>query len=448
MLYKRFVFFALLRIALMLLLCVLATLLFLHQQYITFALFTTLVIILVLNLITYVNRTNYSLSRFFESIKARDLTQSFNEDEKEVLLRHLHQNFNQIIEVYKEARIEKEGQHNFLKTLVEHLGVGLISFNENGEVDIFNEAAQQVLGLAYMPNISFLAKLDVSLEEKIRTLKSGETKLVKIQQQNEFRQLSIRSTELRLEEGLVKLVSIQDIKNELDAQELGAWQKLIRVLTHEIMNSISPITSLSATLGQMIENDQRKERGLLSEETVADVLSGINTIKKRSEGLIRFVDTYRNLTRIPAPVIDDVPVKQLLENVRRLMQKDLKANNVQCNCLVKPEDMILKIDEKLVEQVIINLIKNSIDALEGNEDKRIELKAFRHHSGQFLIQLRDNGCGMDDDIMNEIFTPFFTTRENGSGIGLSISRQIMQLHGGSISVISARGEGTVFTLTF
>ncbi|MBT3934511.1 MAG: ATP-binding protein, partial [Bacteroidetes bacterium] len=340
-------------------------------------------------------------------------------------------------------------QHNFLKTLVEHLGVGLISFDEKGEVDIFNKAAQNILNMPYLPNISLLDRIDSSLSGIVRNIQNSETRLVKIQQQNELKQLSIRATEMKMENNLVKLVSIQDIKSELDAQELGAWQKLIRVLTHEIMNSISPITSLSSTISQMLETEKQQTKNkVINPEVVDDVLTGLKTISKRSKGLISFVDTYRNLTRIPTPVIEVLPVNQLLDNVHRLMKKELAEQKIKCMCTVNPESLQLKADEKLLEQVIINLVKNSIQALDSIADGVVDIRAFMHKSGQTLIQVRDNGIGMNADIIDEIYTPFFTTREKGSGIGLSISRQIMQLHGGSISVISAPGEGTVFTLSF
>ncbi|MBT3423781.1 MAG: ATP-binding protein, partial [Bacteroidetes bacterium] len=449
MAYKRFFILIILRIAIIVAIAVFATLLFMNKQYITVCVLLIVLIGIIISLIQYINRTNYSLNRFFESIKNKDLTQSFNENEKDVLIRHLHKSFNQIIEVYKEARIEKESQHNFLKTLVEHLGVGLISFDEKGEVDIFNKAAQNILNMPYLPNISLLDRIDSSLSGIVRNIQNSETRLVKIQQQNELKQLSIRATEMKMENNLVKLVSIQDIKSELDAQELGAWQKLIRVLTHEIMNSISPITSLSSTISQMLETEKQQTKNeVINPEVVDDVLTGLKTISKRSKGLISFVDTYRNLTRIPTPVIEVLPVNQLLDNVHRLMEMELAEQKIKCMCTVNPESLQLKADEKLLEQVIINLVKNSIQALDSIADGVVDIRAFMHKSGQTLIQVRDNGIGMNADIIDEIYTPFFTTREKGSGIGLSISRQIMQLHGGSISVISAPGEGTVFTLSF
>ncbi|MBT3800865.1 MAG: ATP-binding protein, partial [Bacteroidetes bacterium] len=290
MAYKRFFILIILRIAIIVAIAVFATLLFMNKQYITVCVLLIVLIGIIISLIQYINRTNYSLNRFFESIKNKDLTQSFNENEKDVLIRHLHKSFNQIIEVYKEARIEKESQHNFLKTLVEHLGVGLISFDEKGEVDIFNKAAQNILNMPYLPNISLLDRIDSSLSGIVRNIQNSETRLVKIQQQNELKQLSIRATEMKMENNLVKLVSIQDIKSELDAQELGAWQKLIRVLTHEIMNSISPITSLSSTISQMLETEKQQTKNkVINPEVVDDVLTGLKTISKRSKGLISFV---------------------------------------------------------------------------------------------------------------------------------------------------------------
>jgi signal transduction histidine kinase len=280
-------------------------------------------------------------------------------------------------------------------------------------------------------------------------LKAGDKILIKIFTEDELKQLSIYATQFRMRGEEYVLVAFQDIHAELEEKEIESWQKLIRVLTHEIMNSITPISSLASTISEMLidtSNDTPRLHNL-DEEEIANVENAIHTIQKRSNGLLNFVDIYRNLTRIPQPNFRYFRIGEAFDRAEQLLKQKMDELNIDCQCLVYPDDLMLTADPDLIDQVIINLLLNSLDAVRNSENPRIILKAY-HDNHKTIIEVSDNGAGIKQDIIEKIFMPFFTSKKDGSGIGLSLSRQIMHLHKGSISVRSKPGEGAVFTLIF
>jgi signal transduction histidine kinase len=285
------------------------------------------------------------------------------------------------------------------------------------------------------------------LVQKLLDLKSGQKALVKVDVQNELLQIAINATEFRLRDQNFTLVSLQNIQSELEEKELEAWQNLIRVLTHEIMNSVTPIASLASTINDLLNSNGQKTSAALNNETRSDVNGALRTIQKRSEGLLHFVDAYRNLTRLPVPNFQIFSVQELFKRVYHLMQVDL-AQTIRFDYSVIPESLELTADSELVEQILINILKNAIHAVTERENPRIDLTSKIDDRGRVIIQVTDNGPGIPKDMLDKIFIPFFTTKENGSGIGLSLSRQIMRLHRGTITVRSQPNEQTVFTLRF
>lgn len=310
-------------------------------------------------------------------------------------------------------------------------------------------AAKKILKRPNLKHIDNLGGISKSLVTTLYELNSGERALVKIHNRDEILQLVISGTEFRLRERNYKLASIQNIQTELEEQELDAWQKLIRVLTHEIMNSVTPIASLASTLNDLVSSQGEGEAPeRLSEESRSDVVGGLDTIQKRSEGLLHFVEAYRNLTRVPAPDLKIFAVKKLLDRVANLMREEVKRSMVAINVAVQPRDLELTADQELVEQILINILKNAIQALKDRGGAKIDLTSRIDARGRVIIQVTDNGCGIPEELQDKIFIPFFTTKEDGSGVGLSLSRQIVRLHHGSISVTSVPGEETTFTLRF
>lgn len=406
----------------------------------------------IFSLIKYVEKSNRSLINFLESIRYSDFTRTFQYEGSGSSFDELKEAFNHVMEDFQSIRSEKEEQYQYLVNVIEHLGIAFIAFDENGDVEICNKAAEKLFNISNIKNIQNLMIFSETLVQKLRNLKNDEKSLIKINVDDDILQLSLYVTKFKLRERTIKLASIQNIQFELEEQELLAWQKLIRVLTHEIMNSITPISSLSTTVSHILDdlkNSLEESKIELPEyESIDDISNALLTIKKRSDGLIHFVDTYRNLTRIPKPNFKIFKVKELFDNIIFLLKKDLENSHVDFKIRLEPEDLDLTADGQLIEQVLINLLKNSMNALEGLEDSKIVLKAFNNHQGKVVIQVFDNGPGILPEVLDKIFIPFFTTKPTGSGIGLSLSRQIMRLHSGTISATSVIDTETIFTLRF
>ncbi|MCD4697536.1 MAG: GHKL domain-containing protein [Bacteroidales bacterium] len=410
----------------------------------------TLIILQVYLLINYVNRTNSRLTQFFNSIRFSDFSSSFSDRSMGKSFEKLSASFNEVIEEFKKNRAEKEEQHNYLQTVVQHINIGIICFDSTGKVDMYNNAAKRIFKKNVLRNINDLASVKDELPETLLKLKAGDKILVKIFTDDEIKQLSLYATEFRMRGKEFVLVAFHDIHAELEEKEIESWQKLIRVLTHEIMNSITPISSLASTVNDMLIDDSGNTPKLkpLEGEDLENIESALLTIKKRSDGLLNFVDIYRNLTRIPQPNFRYLPVKDTFDRAEQLLRQKIEKKGIKCTCKVYPEDMKLTADPDLIDQVIINLLLNAIDAVIKTESPEISMIAYNNQNNRTIIEVADNGSGIKPDIIEKIFMPFFTSKKDGSGIGLSLSRQIMHLHKGSISVKSKSDQGTVFTITF
>jgi nitrogen fixation/metabolism regulation signal transduction histidine kinase len=409
-----------------------------------------LLIFQVYMLILYVNRTNNKLSQFFDSIRYADFSTTFSDKNMGKSFEKMSTSFNEVIEEFKKNRAEKEEHYNYLQTVVQHINIGIICFDSTGRIDMYNNAAKRLFRKNIIRNINDLNTVKEDLPETMLKLKAGDKILVKIFTEDEIKQLSMYATEFRMRGEEFVLVAFHDIHAELEEKEIESWQKLIRVLTHEIMNSITPISSLASTISDILIDESEDEHRLnvLDEEEIENIETALSTIKKRSEGLLNFVDIYRNLTRIPQPNFRYFHVKEAFERAEQLLKPKIDNFNINCNCKVYPDELMLTADPDLLDQVLINLVLNAIDAVKNNDQPEITLIAYNNQNNRTLIEVADNGTGIKPDIVDKIFMPFFTSKKEGSGIGLSLSRQIMSLHKGSISVKSKPDEGTVFTLTF
>lgn len=400
-----------------------------------------------ISIMHFVDQTNRDLVSFLTSIKYNDFTATSSAEHRGKTFGELYEAFNLINRKFQEVRADKEANHQFLQTIVEQIEIGLLCYNEAGEVRLMNKALQRMLHKSFLLHIDGLEQVDAKLLEAIRDSREGKRDLVKITVDNRLLQLAVLTSELRLKEERLFLVSIKNIQNELEEQELIAWQKLIRILTHEIMNSVAPITSLSGTIDAMLADEP-----VPSTQTLNDVRQSVQVIQRRGEGLLAFTETYRSLTRIPPPRFQDVSANELLEQVMALFSPKAQEQNVQLYLHRYPSDLILQADPHLLEQVIINLAKNALDALADSnppiKEPAIHFHVNRNKQGQTILQVADNGPGIPAAEMEQIFVPFFTTKAHGSGIGLSLSRQIIRAHKGSIEVQSVEGEGTVVQLVF
>lgn len=396
-------------------------------------------------LIAYVNRTNKDLLIFLQSFEYKDDTLTFNR-KKKLPFKGLYSEFNRIVDDFRQVKIDREVEHQYFQNSIKHVNTGLIAFDASGKVELYNDAAKRLLNIEYLPEIHLLEKLQPNLPEALIALKPGGQKLVKTVHDNEVFSLSFRAAEFKLQDRFVKLISLQNIKSELEAQELASWQKLIRVLTHEIINSVSPIAILSSTLIKMFEMDGKaKTIDQIDNTQLENTLSAVQAINKRSQGLSRFVESYKSLTKLPEPEPEEVSLVEMINRLKTLMKRESTEKEVKLITAVKPVNLKVLADEKLLEQVLINILKNAYEALEQVEVPQIEISAERRGDG-VLIEVTDNGSGMSKEVLENIFVPFYTTKKEGTGIGLSLSRQIIRKHNGTLEVYSTPGAGTSFRI--
>lgn len=399
-------------------------------------------------LVEYIDRANADTASFFESVEFDDFSLSFKSPNSDPVLQKLHDKLNEALNKLRSARRERDSEYLFFRNIVNHVGIGLIAFRENGKIEIFNSAARKLLRTNRTDNISDLGEVSPALLNIFEKLKTGGRELLRLKVQDDLIQLSIYAIELTLRGDNVKLVSIQNIQSELEEKEMEAWQNLVRVLTHEIMNSVTPISSLAGTIEGELRQHLTDEEKPISREELDDIHLSLQTISKRSEGLIRFVKEFRSLTNIPRPRPATINVRTLLDEIITLHKMELASQGIKCNISIYPDDLTILADKSMIEQVLINLLKNAIQSFEDHTDKQITLRAFVSEKSRPVIALKDNGAGIDPEALEKIFIPFFTTKKTGSGIGLSLSRQIMRQHQGTLTVKSQLGEGTEFFLRF
>lgn len=402
----------------------------------------------VYELIRYLERVKYDLTSFLISIRQKDFSGNYSQKLSSKHDLNLYAAFKTITREFQQLRKEKESNYHFLQAAVEHSTVPMLSYKENdGKVILMNDAARTLFKRPFLNNVEALKKTNTQLLQILKKLKSGEKELLKTTIGNEFLNLSISAKELKLDDIWYKLVSFQNIKAELDEKELESWQKLIRVLTHEIKNSAIPISTLTEVINQMItENDgSLKDLSRLDSEDLNDLKVGIKTVEKRSKGLVSFVNAYGELARVPKPKLQQLAVKELINDVLALLKGDLQKNNVKYQTHLQSYTILA--DRDLIEQVLINLIKNAREAMVHAQHPSIKITSSKYQ-GKIIIAIEDNGPGINHETLENIFIPFYTTKKHGSGIGLSLSRQIMRAHKGNLTVSSGPSGGTTFYMQF
>jgi two-component system nitrogen regulation sensor histidine kinase NtrY len=421
------------------------------NYFITPVIVAVVVIFQATSLIRYLDRTNRELTSFLESIRFSEFTRSFQIEDMGGSFNELNKAFNEVMADFQKVRAEKEENFHYLQTIVQNIDVSVIAYTVDGNIELINKTAKRLFQMASIKNLKALEILSPEMVSTLLTIKPGENKLVKVSYDDDILQLAIYATTIKIKDKIIYLVTIKDIQNVLEEQETEAWQKLIRVLTHEIMNSITPIASLSSTLDLMLKGMVATGNGYelkIDKESVNEIQEALQTINKRSTGLLHFVNTYRHLTRIPKPNFTQCLVKELFSNISNLMEEEINKCGFQFIVRIEPENLEFTADDQLIEQVLINLIKNSMHALTGRESGRIQLLGFMNKRGKVTLQVADNGPGILKDVLDKVFIPFFTTKPSGSGIGLSLSKQILRLHNATITVHSEPEVETVFTMTF
>ncbi len=387
------------------------------------------------------------LDQFVESVHYRDFSRYFDVKHAPLDLQPLRKGFNEINTTFKVISKEKETQYQYLQKILELVDTGILSYEEeSGDVVWMNESLKKMLQLPYLKTIHSLAKRDESLYKSILELRPGEGKIATAHAEKSAFKVLMSATAFQTEGKKYKLIAFQNVNEALDETESKAWQKLLSVMTHEIMNSVAPISSLADTLKNRLQQSVSHLKN--NTGSVDDLELGIDTIKRRSEGLLKFAETYRNLNKITKPNLKKVFVRDLFENLHHLMQPTLEQKNIELEIILKDTDLVLEADTNLVEQVLINLVVNAIEAVKEKADPKIILSAYLTNNRKTVIKVADNGYGMTEEVLDKIFIPFFSTKKHGSGIGLSLCKQIMMLHKGNIQVNSSEGEGTAFLLHF
>lgn len=407
------------------------------------------IIIEISELFSFTTITNKKITRFLESIRYSDFSSSFTHDNAlGKSFQELNKAFNSVSEAFRKERSEKEENLNYLNTIVQHVSTGLLSFDLEGNVGLVNSAAKKFLNTPQLRNISEILEVNVNLYKRLKQLNPGEKTLFRV---SSDLNLSIHATELKMRGQTIKLVALQNIHTELVSKEVEAWQNLTKVLRHEIMNSITPIASLTGTLNEILAEDLKPIDGKsfeIDHETLADLEEGLQTIENRSKGLIKFVDAYRDYTSIPKPKFGLIKIEDLFEHICQLLKREFKEIGIDFKSTILNPNLEITADMELIEMVLINLLKNSKEALAGREDPKIEMIAKRDENQRVLLEVKDNGPGIIPEAQDKIFIPFYSTKKEGSGIGLALSRQILQLHHGFLSVRSEPNIYTIFTLGF
>jgi len=414
------------------------------KWYITSAASLVIIIGLIIELLYFIEKYHRTLNKLLLAIKHKDFTRSFgNGVNRKIPLEQLNA-FDEIINAFQNVRIDKEGHFEYLQALIEHMTVGIVCLENNNLVYLANSSAKDILHVNLLNKLNVIKRVDPILYKVFYDIKSTEKKIVKTSINNEDIQLLIWCSELKISNRPYKIISFQNIKSELDQQELESWQKLIRILNHEIMNTVTPISSLSSEINEMLEDRNGKRISLdeIEKEDMNDIYNSLKTIERRSKGLLKFVKTYKNIARLPKPNLENFRIKDLFNSISILLEPELKKEKINFSFSISEASLQIVADREMMEQVIINLILNAKDAVSKILNPTIELKAYVSYE-RTHIEISDNGCGIEVEHADNVFVPFFTTKKSGSGIGLSLSRQIINLHKGTIQIQSKVNYGTV-----
>lgn len=449
MIFDRFKFYIILQV---LIIAITVFLFFytLHMEYMLITNFSLALafIIEIVFLIYYTQKINRDINNFLNEFKFDDTAILLKDKTGNKSFQELYDTLNKVYGNFKKIKFEKERDYQYFQNAIKHAEVGLIAFDETGKIQVFNEKAKEVFGIRNIEFINELDKVEKEISNLLISHRQEGNEVINLKKSGEVIHLSLRSTKFRFNNKSIKLVSFHNIKSELEQKEIESYQKLIRILTHEIINSVSPINLVTSSLINTLEdNGEIIDPGKLSKEDLESFVTGLKAIKTRSRGLSDFVEKYRSLAKLPEPNFSLFKAINFIDNIIQLKKNEIEQFGISIEQNIEPSDLVLNGDRQMLEQVLLNLIQNSIIALEKIDNPKITIKA-RIIDNKKQIVVIDNGKGIPPEIMDHIFIPFFTTKEKGSGIGLSLSRQIMRLHGGTISVHSVPNERTEFKLVF
>ncbi|WP_248722440.1 PAS domain-containing sensor histidine kinase [Seonamhaeicola sp. ML3] len=436
------------RILLILITCLALALSILKNQIGIAILLGVILSLQTISIINFFNTTNRKLTFFFNALENSDTTVSFSEDTNNTILNQLNNGLNRVNNIIKEERYNTQVQEQYYKTLLSCTNVGILSVNLYGHILFANESVKQLLNCNVLTHIKQLKKVNIRLYNLISNLKPFEQQLISLTNERTTAELKITAKLVEIKEVSVLLVSIQNIYNELDTKQVDSWMGLIKVMSHEIMNALAPITSISESLSKMLTTEKdTTQTSVIKASDLKKLNQGLSVIHEQSKSLKEFVTGYRALTKIPKPNKTIIKVPELFKRTIVIFQEDPKCKNIKFQTNTTPSDLEIFADEHQIKQVLLNLTKNAVDALDEFPNAIIKLEGIKNTLGNIEILVKDNGMGILEEDIHKIFTPFYTNKENGTGIGLSLSKHIMQLHQGSLMVKSIPKKETVFTLT-
>jgi two-component system nitrogen regulation sensor histidine kinase NtrY len=396
--------------------------------------------------VRFVSRTNRELSRLLDAIRYDDYQQSFALGQLGPTFADLKGAFDEVMTRFRAARLDREAQRRYLEALVEHVPVAIIAVHDDGTVELLNSAARRLLNASTSTTTTALDTYGAVFQRDVAQAKSGERTLTRMTSDGVQRQLVLSSTQLTVTGTPMRLVTLQDIQSELDWNELSAWQDMARILSHEIMNSLTPIASLARTADEMV--DELAKRVDQGDELVVDIHSAIQTLARRSESLMRFVKSYRQFTQMPPPSLKPVALREYVMRLEKLFLTEWSGRGIELHVAPPASGLTVLADDGLLDQAVINLLRNAADAAAANARPHVWLDARLSDRGRPVIEIGDNGPGVDEKLGDKIFLPFFTTKPEGSGIGLALARQVMLVHKGAITASARPGGGALFRLTF
>jgi two-component system nitrogen regulation sensor histidine kinase NtrY len=447
MIFNRYEWRLLLRVFLMFLALIAAAFVIVKGLYLYLVIFIPLVTYAVIEMIRFQKKAQEEVNQFVESIHYRDFSRHFDVRRAPNELKPLRKGFNDINTTFKLISRERETQYHYLQKILELVDTGILSFEEEtGSISWINEAFKNLISIPYLKTVHSLEKREPALYLELIKVKPGDSKIITITRNQQLVKILITASVMRSDDILYKLIAFQNVSEALDETESKAWQKLLNVMTHEIMNSVAPISSLADTLKNRLQSPEIANSVQSSE--LEDLELGIDTIKRRSEGLLKFTESYRSLNKITKLDLNKIMVRDLFENLNSLMRPTLEKKNIELEIILRDPTLAIQADINLIEQVMINLVVNAIEAVKDREAPRIVLSGEIQSNNKTLVKVTDNGLGMPPELLDKIFIPFFSTRKTGSGIGLSLCKQIMLLHKGNIQVQSTEGKGSSFILQF
>jgi len=391
---------------------------------------------MLVHLIRFVERQHKHMLHFLTAIQQHDYNTNLVAEEGDTF-RPLYETMEAINEQFQRLQADRESQFQYLQTVVQHVQIGLVCMDKSGTIELMNPAFAKIIQKPFLRKLEDLQTIQPRLYQTLHGIQQDERQLVTLESAAGVQQLTLEAVEFSLQGEAFRLVSLQDIQSELEEAELQAWQQLIRTLTHEIMNSVSSITSLSQTLNQQLQQDWQT----IDSETQEDIQLGVAAIERRSQGLLSFTKSYQDVARPPKPRLQPVAVNEWLEELAALVQPKMKAAGITFKLQLLPQSKTVHLDSDLMGQVLLNILQNALEAFDEQPHPKIQLQAF-HQNRQLQLLISDNGSGIPPEVKAQIFIPFFTTKTSGSGIGLPLSRQLVRAHGGQLTLQSDPGQGT------